>query len=160
MHDLQTGTVWILLDAGDIANGEFGTEILRLLAHRLRECMAIGARYTRVIDHFRRNGDLTAEVLFLNDEGAVTCTREVHAGGEACRAPTDHNRVIEFRIVHAPIRFRSEFAHEVEARLERFVAGLPLGRAYLIAMLVHELRRRHTAQDLLCIAPTFEEMTS
>ena len=90
--------VALRVDAGHSAHAQFGAEILRLLAHRGGEFAPVGHRYARVVHHFGCDGDLSAEIRLFDDERAVACARQVHAGSQACRAAADDDGVIHIRL--------------------------------------------------------------
>ena len=90
--------VALRVDAGHSTHAQFGAEILRLLAHRGGEFTPIGHRYARVVHHFGCDGDLSAEIRLFDDERAVACARQVHAGSQACRAAADDDGVIHIRL--------------------------------------------------------------
>ncbi len=90
--------VALRVDAGHGAHAQFGTEILRLLAHSGGEFAAVGHRYARVVHHFGCDGDLAAEIGLFDDQRAVACARQVHAGGQARRAAADDDGVIHLRL--------------------------------------------------------------
>ena len=89
----------------------------------------------RIIDDLRRDFDLSAGFVFIQNKRFQLGAAGIDPGGHAGAAGTDDNQII--KVLHRKLKLTDQ----IEARLEGLGSGSPLGGANLIAMRGDELSR-------------------
>ena len=80
----------------DFCHHKFRTKKLGLLSHVFRKPFAVSFRNPRIIDHLRRDRDLSAHLFFFYDQHTVFCPGKINGGGKPCRTSAYNDAVIEF----------------------------------------------------------------
>ena len=60
------------VEADGFGRKKFSAEVLRLLTHGLGKCTASGAADARIIDYLIGDGDLSTEIVFLENQHAIS----------------------------------------------------------------------------------------
>ena len=85
----------LLFERIDLGEQELRAEPFRLAVHFRREVSAARRVAARVVDDFRRQGDLSAESLLLHHEHTAAGSCQVKRGGQPRRAAADHYCIIK-----------------------------------------------------------------
>ena len=100
----------LLFQRIDLGEQELRAEPFRLAVHLRREVSAARRVAARVVDDFRRQGDLAAERFLFHNEHAAAGSCQVNGGGQPRRAAANHYCIVKL------------------VQLRRHLRALPRGR--------------------------------
>ena len=148
MYDLP---VTLKLKPRHFSREEFRAEILSLACHVRGELLPVRLHDAGIIHDLCRDGDLTADLFLFKDKNAETSTCQINSGGESCRTSADYYGIVGFNFCQDAIS-PLKLADQVERGLEGLFTRLPLGRADLVTVLVHELSGLDLAEEFISVA--------
>ena len=83
------------VEADGFGGKEFSAKVLRLLTHGLGKLTASGAADTRIVDHLIGDGDLSAEIVFLENQHAISGTGQIQSRRQTSGTAADNYDIIQ-----------------------------------------------------------------
>ena len=83
------------VEADGFGGKEFSAEVLRLLTHGLGKCAASGATDAWIVDHLIGDGDLSAEIVFLENQHAISGTGQIQSRRQTSGTTADDYDIVQ-----------------------------------------------------------------
>lgn len=83
------------VEADGFGGKEFSAEILRLLTHGLGKRTASGAANARIVDHLIGDGDLSAKIIFLENQYAISGTGQIQSRRQTSGTAADDYDIVQ-----------------------------------------------------------------